>query len=197
MHGRQGLHCENLTVSGQHLRKSGMNEASSAEKPSVKERFWEEMRKFGLVALYLYVCFSVLLLWKSAILQGQGTDYLPYGLALVKALVLGKFILIGDAIKFGTRSLGPTMIHRIVQRTVVMLFLLLVMTAIEEWLVGLYHGKSLSQVVAEYMDKSWIENLAPDLMMLLILIPLITASELRKTLGAEQFRAHLLGPSEH
>lgn len=178
------------------MRKNGMNEAGSEHKPSAKERFWEEMRKFGLVALYLYICFSVLLLWKAAILQGQGTNYLPYGLALVKALVLGKFILIGDAIKFGTRNLGSTMIHRIVQRTVVMLFLLLVMTAIEEWLVGLYHGKSLSQVVAEFMDRGWIEILAPDLMMLLILIPLITASELRKTVGSETLRAHLLGPSE-
>jgi len=173
-----------------------MTDNADVEKPSLSERFWEEMRNFGAVALYLFVCFCVLLMWKSAILAEQGTSFLPYGVALVKALVIGKFILIGDAIKFGTRSLGPTLLHRILQRTLAMLLILIVFTAIEEWLVGLHHGQSFSQTLAEYLAHSWIENVAPVLVMLLILFPMITASEFRKTLGAEQFRKHLLDKSD-
>ena len=128
-----------------------MSTSEEAAKHSVKERLWEEMQKFGLVAAYLWVCFCALLLWKSAILAEQGTSYLPYGVALVKALVLGKFILIGDAIKFGTRKLGSSVLKRTMQRTLAMFVILLVFTAIEEWIVGWAHGKSLSQVVAEFM----------------------------------------------
>jgi hypothetical protein len=175
--------------------KSDAPTVEQTEKPSVKERFWEEMRKFGLVAAYLYVCFVVLVLYKSAILAEQGTSYLPYGVALVKALVIGKFILIGDAIKFGTRNLGSTLLHRVAQRTLAMFFILLIFTAIEEWLVGLYHGETIAQTLGEYFSRSWVENLAPDFLILLILIPLMTAAELRKTIGAEQFKAHFLKPS--
>jgi hypothetical protein len=173
-----------------------MTEQAESSKPSLKERFWEEMRKFAFVAVYLYICFSVLLLWKAAILQEQGTSYLPYGVALVKALVLGKFILIGDAIKLGTKRMGPTVLHRILQRTLVMLLMLLAFTAIEEWLVGWYHGNTLAQTVTDYLSLSWMEILAPNLIMLLILIPLMAASELRKSLGAEQFKAQFLGRSD-
>ncbi len=169
-----------------------MSEADSEGKPSVKERLKEELVKYALVTAYLYLCFIVLLLWKAAVLQQHGIDALHYGTAIIKALVLGKFILIGDAIKFGTRKMGPTMLHRIVRRTVAMFVILLALTGLEEWLVGLAHGKSLAQTWAEFTSNSLLENLAPDLVMLLILVPLIAASELRKTLGSETIKRQLL-----
>lgn len=173
-----------------------MSETSTASKPSAKERLKEELIKYGIVTAYLYLCFVVLLLWKAAILSEQGVDVLHYGTAIIKALVLGKFILIGDALKFGTRRLGPTMLHRILRRTIAMFLILLALTALEEWLVGLAHGQSLGQTWAEYASKSLLQNLAPDLVMLLILIPLITAAELNKTLGTETIRKHLLSREE-
>ena len=70
----------------------------SSEKPSamtIGEKMGHELRQFGLIAGYLYVCFGALILYKMAILRGQGIGYAPYGLAAVKALVLAKFILAG------------------------------------------------------------------------------------------------------
>jgi len=54
-----------------------------------------ELRRYALVSAYLYVCFGAILLYKSAILSEAGQHYLPFGVAAVKALILGKFVLIG------------------------------------------------------------------------------------------------------
>jgi len=53
------------------------------------------------LALYLYVWFAALLLFKTAALRAHGIGYAPYGLAIVKALVLGKFIPIGNGLHIG------------------------------------------------------------------------------------------------
>ena len=42
------------------------------------------------------MCFAAILLYKSAILSSIGEHFLPLGLAAGKALILGKFVLLGD-----------------------------------------------------------------------------------------------------
>ena len=66
--------------------------------------------------MYLYVCFGAMLLYKMAILHAAGIDYAPYGLAAVKALILGKFMLLGRAARLGDRYQDRRVIHVIVQQ---------------------------------------------------------------------------------
>jgi hypothetical protein len=42
-------------------------------------------------------------LFKMAVLRDAGVAYLPLGLAGAKVLILGKFVLIGDAVHLGPR----------------------------------------------------------------------------------------------
>jgi hypothetical protein len=56
------------------------------------------------ISAYLFVCFSSLLFYKSAILRSEGIEFTAFGLALVKALILGKFILVLQAIKMDERG---------------------------------------------------------------------------------------------
>ena len=70
---------------------------------------------------------------------------------------------------------------------------LLAFTAVEEVVVGYVHHKPAADVVHEVLARSWLENLAPVLVMLLILVPLVCLSETYKQLGPEQFRNLLLG----
>ncbi|MEE4145469.1 MAG: hypothetical protein V2I26_11760, partial [Halieaceae bacterium] len=65
---------------------------------------------------------------------------------------------------------------------------LLVLTAIEELIVGWYHDKTVIQITDELLGRGWLENLAPILLMLLILIPLVTISEIFRQLGPEAFK---------
>ncbi len=167
-----------------------MNESAS---PSRRERLAEELRKYFLISAYLWVCFAVLSLFKAATLETEGIDWAPLGFAVIQALVLGKFILIGDALKAGHRAEHHPLLHRIAWRSLALLAVLIVFKALEELIVGWAHDKSFETILEEATAQPLWVHLAPVLLMLLILIPMITASEIHRTVGAERFRELLLG----
>jgi hypothetical protein len=170
-------------------------ETASADRPSVKERLREELHRYLAVSAYLYVCFAAILLYKSAILNSIGEHYLPLGLAAGKALILGKFMLLGEAAGVGTRIGARTLLQRILSSSVLFLGLLVLLTIIEEIIVGLVHGHSLGQAVATLAEHPWPETLASCFLMLLVLIPLVTVTEVSRTLGPGALRQLLLGSS--
>ena len=75
---------------------SDNDSAGSAGHQSLKHRLREELRHYVIVAAFLYVCFGALQLYKTAVLEDAGVHYLPLGVAAVKALIIGKFLLVGD-----------------------------------------------------------------------------------------------------
>jgi hypothetical protein len=72
---------------------------------SLKAKATHEAKKFFWIFVYLWLCFGLFVLYKSLILAEQHIDYTGYGLAVVKALVLGKIILVADCTsQKGTRK---------------------------------------------------------------------------------------------
>lgn len=164
------------------------HKAAAAHEPGVKERLREELRSYLWVSAYLFVCFSAILLYKSAILREVGQHFLPFGLAAGKALILGKFILLGEAAGVGTRIGARNLLQRIVRRTVLFLVLLVVLTLVEEFIVGLVHGHSIGQVLAGFAGDALPERLASILLMLLVLVPLAAVTEVSRALGSGGLR---------
>jgi hypothetical protein len=165
-----------------------MTNHNTADKPTLSERLLDELRHYVLVTAYLFVCFSVLLLFKeSAGDVEQGS--VNYGLALVKALVLGKFLLIGEVINAGSRADAQPLLHRVIWKSLALLVVLIVLVGIEELVVGWFHDQTLAQTAAEFLERRWLEDLAPTLLMLLVLIPLVGMTEIYRQLGPEKFRA--------
>ena len=70
-------------------------------KPSLRHKAVEEFKELLALTAYLYVCLGALTLLKSAILQEVGISFDLWGIAIVKALVLAKFMLLGRAAKLG------------------------------------------------------------------------------------------------
>jgi hypothetical protein len=171
-----------------------MTSHAGDQKASIPQRLREEIFKYGIASGYLFVSFSVLLIYEVSV-AGGGHEVLPFGIALVKALVFGKFLLIGDAMKVGSRFDSHPLVYRVASKTLAFLAVLLVFTSIEELLVGWVHGKSAGSIVEEVMQRTWLENLSPVLAMLLILIPLIAISESYRRLGPAKFRELWLGRS--
>ena len=165
------------------------DDQSSASKA---QRLLEELRKYALISAYLFVCFAVILVYGTSV-QGDGaqSSAVPWSLALIKALVIGKFLLIGDALAVGSRAHKHPLLHRVAWKSLAMLALLVVFTVLEELIVGWVHGESAASVIRELVERTWLQHLAPMLLMLLILVPLITASEIYRMVGARQFREFL------
>lgn len=165
---------------------------SRTEGTSLKSRVAEELWRYFYISLYLFVCFAVLMLYQDSQTESLATASLGLGLALVKALILGKFILIGDALKPGTRVNAPTLLHRIAWRTAGMIVVLIVFKILEELVVGLFHGEEVAAVLARLQSLSWLDVVGPILMMTLILIPLMIAVELDRALGEGGLKALLM-----
>jgi hypothetical protein len=149
---------------------------------TVKERLREELLSYLVVSLYLFLCFGALQLFKAAVLRDAGIHYLPFGWAAVKALIVGKFMLIGEAAGVGTRVAARSPLQRIAVRAVFLFALLIVLLLVEELIMARVHGKTFAQVLAEY-DERLPEVLALAFFLLLVLVPLVAVQEMDRALG--------------
>lgn len=150
---------------------------------SLKSRAREELRNYLIVAGYLYVCFGVALIYKSALLEQEGVNFLPHGLAAIKALILGKFILIGEALGVGSRRSRSTLLHAIARRTVALFAFLVVLDLLEELLVGWFHGHPAAQTLTEFFGPRSLETLASCAILLLVILPLVVGETINQALG--------------
>lgn len=161
----------------------------------LKDRLREEVRKYVFVSAWLFVCFGALLLYRAA-LTGGGVGHGVILLAAVtKALILGKFLLLGDAAGAGTRLPAATLWKRVAWRSLLLLLVLVALTFIEELVVGIVHGRSAGGTLAELHARSIPELAAECLLLLLALVPLVAAAEVRRTLGSGGLKVLLNAPA--
>jgi hypothetical protein len=152
-------------------------------KPSLRHRAIEEFKEMLALTAYLYVCLGSVILLKSAILRDAGIDFTIWGIAIVKALLLAKFMLLGRAANIGKRYKDMPLIWPTLHMALMFLLLLLVLTTIEELLVGAIHGRTMSESLTHVVGPSLYVGLATCFVMFLILVPYCAFKSLGKVLG--------------
>jgi len=155
----------------------------SARGASLRHKAVEELKEFLLLAVYLYICLGALIFLKSAILEAAGISYTAWGVAAVKALILAKFMLLGRAFHLGELHRDLPLIWPILFRSATFLILLLILTTIEELLVGFFHSRPLADSIAHIAGPTLMQVLATLLFMFLVLLPYFAFSCLREVLG--------------
>ena len=175
-----------------------MNQASQerSSKPTLKERAIEELHTFKVVASYLFACLAVLMFYESTLPGGAEAGVFNLGTAAIKAAILAKFLLLGQALGVGEKTrfthLGPAIFAKSVQ----LWLLVIALSVVEELLVGWYHGKSFGATLADYESRSIAHMLAKSLVVLLVLLPLIATKESRLSLAHGVLRRILAGNSK-
>ena len=169
-------------------------ENKGSRRATVAHKAADEMMQYAIISLYLYICFGALLLYKTSILQGEGIGYWPYGTAAIKAVILGKFVLIGHAVGLGDRYRKRRPLYVIIHKSLLFLVMLLVLSVIEEIVVGLIHGRTAAASLAAFGGGTLLEVLAECAIMFLILIPYIAFRELSEALGEGKLLRILLEP---
>src|SRR5215510_14690312 len=107
------------------------------EHASRKEKAIEEFKEFWIITLYLGLFFVSFTFYRRMVLAEFGVTYLHYGVAVVQAFVIAKFVLIGKAL--GLHKLidrGPLIVSVIV-RAIIFALLVIVFGAIEQIVDGL------------------------------------------------------------
>jgi hypothetical protein len=152
-------------------------------KATLPQRATHELKEFAILAVYLYITLGAVIMMKTAVLHTEGIDFAPWGIAIVKAMLLAKFMLIGRAMKIGERDTTSPLIWPTLYRAFAFLVLLIILTIIEEALVGLFHHRSIADSLGELGGVRLEETLAGYLIMLLVLIPYFALRVLGEALG--------------
>ena len=170
-------------------RPSTVSEATQSDPAitqytTLAQRARHELVEYLAISAYLFVCFGSLLFYKAAILRSEGLEFTVLGLALVKALILGKFILVLQAIRMDERGdkRGILLID-ILKTSILFLIFLVALNAVEEIALGFFHGRAVGDVLGEMAGGTLPEAIAVCVLLLLVLIPYFSFRGLASRLG--------------
>ena len=158
------------------------------------ERIVEELRRVAITTGYLFVCFSAVLFYRMAVLQKYGIDFAPFGLAAIKALVIGKFIMLGRMTRIGDRYKDKPLIYPVLHQSLLFLVLLIALSLAEETIKGWFHGQSVFDVLRDL--GGFLQIAASALLLWLVWVPYLGFIRLAETLGEERLQEIVWGPSQ-
>ncbi|HXU17187.1 MAG TPA: hypothetical protein VN708_18780 [Terriglobales bacterium] len=149
----------------------------------LKQKAYNELKEFLVIAFYLWVVFGLFLVYRSVILNEEHISYLAHGVALVNALVLGKFVLIARAFHLGDRANEAPLIYPTLLKSALFSVVLACFKIFEDAATGFYHGKSFSQSIADLGGGTWKGILTLTALLFVLLIPFFAFGELQRVLG--------------
>jgi hypothetical protein len=145
-----------------------------------------EIKEMAALTLYLYIGIGAVVLLKSAILQEAGISVAMWGIAVIKALLLAKFMLVGRGLKLGRRFRDKPLIWPTLYHTLTFLVFLLVLSTVEEIVVGALYHRPLSDSLAHVVGPTVFEGLAVCIVLFLILVPYSAFVSLGEVLGERE-----------
>jgi len=152
-------------------------------KAQVRDRARSEFREFVLFAAYLFVVFSVLAFYKSAILEAESIHWVPWGFAAIKSALAAKFILIGRALHIGEGHRTKPLIWQTLHKSIGFLIVVAGLTVVEEAIVGLIHGRTFLQSMAEVGGGTPEQMIATALILFLVFVPMFAFGALSEVMG--------------
>src|SRR6516225_1643066 len=141
------------------------------------QRFVREIRKFALVASFLFFFFGAFATYRRLILSEYEIDYFQYGYALIEALVLGKVVLLGEIFHLGDRFRGKPLIFSTLYRTLSFSLLVLIFAVLEHFVKGFIHGQNFAASLQEIAPRG-AEIGAKIIMMFIAFIPMFAIWEI-------------------
>jgi hypothetical protein len=156
---------------------------SAPSKSALRERAKSEFKELFYITAYLFVAFSALSFYKSAILEAQGVHWMPWGFAFIKAFVSAKFIMIGRALHVGERHRSKPLIWQTLHKSIAFLILVAGLTVIEEAIVGFIHGRTFWASMAEVGGGTTEQMIATAVILLLVFLPFFAFGALAEVMG--------------
>ena len=148
-----------------------------------KQKAVHEFKEFLVIALYLWLIFALLLLYKSVILRSEHIDFVAKGLAVFNALALGKVMLVARALRLGDWFEEGPLIYPTLVKSALFSVVLAIFKILEEFCVGLYHHRTFQESIADLGGGTLAGILALTFLLFVMLIPFFGVTELQGVLG--------------
>lgn len=163
---------------------------------TLREKVRHEIEAYAIIFAYLYVCFGAILFYRDAVLQADGISLSDYSLAVIKAAILGKFMLIGQNWRLGERWSPAASVpaFEILRKASLFLVLLVILTILEEALAALIHGRGVVTAIREVAGGNWQQRIASCLLLWLILMPYFIIRKISELMGPGALRRLLFSP---
>ena len=161
-----------------------------------KEIAVNELRRFVIYFLYLWVLLGLFTLHEDLVLRERGIRFAPQGFALINALVLAKVMLIAEELKIGHRLRPRPLIVPIVLDSAILAILFIVVHLAEHLIGGLIAGDTLAAAVPSLGTMGFSGLLCVAVILFVALIPFFGFSHISRALGPGRMRRILLGSPE-
>jgi hypothetical protein len=178
------------------MSKPGMNGQHDlgTSTRTLKHKAYHELRKFIVIALYLWVVFGLLIMHRSVILAEYHIDFAYHGLALINALALAKVMLVAKDLRLGERFNEAPLIYPTLLKSAMFAVVLACFKMLEDIVVGYYRGQSFSQSIADFGGGTWKGILILTLIVFVVLVPFVGYGELGRVVGEQKLRQLFLYP---
>ena len=164
----------------------------SEVKQTLKRRVVHEAREYLVISCYLFVVFSLFLLYKTVILAEVHIDFAMHGFALFNALALGKVMLVAQELHLADQFRDAPLIYPTLVKSFVFTIVLACFKIVEDGAVEILHGKAFHTVL--FAGASWKGNLILSFLVFVILIPFFGFTELRRVFGADRLAGVFFRP---
>jgi hypothetical protein len=158
--------------------------STQAGRVDLKTRVRHEFEEYLLVSAYMIVFIGAFTLYRHLILAEYGV-YFSYGSAIIEGLILGKIVLIGQALRVGERETDGPLIWPTLRKSLLFGLLFLAFSILETAVKRLLHHEELFQAFRGITPQALNEALARSIMMFVAFIPFFAFGELRKHFGAD------------
>jgi len=113
----------------------------------VMERAIDEVRRFLVMFLYLWLLFGLFALYQRILLRQEGLNFTAQGFALINALVLAKVMLIAEDLKVGHWLRSRPLIYPILGESLIFTVVFICFHIVEHVVIGLFKRESIASSI--------------------------------------------------
>jgi len=159
----------------------------------LKERAINEVRRFVILFVYLWILFGLFVLNERIILRQQEIGFSSQGFAIINALVLAKVMLIAEDLNLGHWLGNRPLIYPILRDSLIFTVLFIVFHVVEKVVIGLVEGGTLAKSVPAIGGGGMGGLMCVAAILFVALIPYFGFSIVSRAMGPGQLNTMLFG----
>ena len=185
------MHSESAHSDTRNVMSDGHHAHGRGHK--VMERLGEEVKRFMVMFLYLWVLFGLFVLYQRILLRQEGLSFTAQGFALVNALVLAKVMLIAEDLRVGHWLRSRPLIYPILGESLIFTVVFICFHILEHVVIGLIKRESIAASIPAIGGGGLAGLVSVGLILFVSLIPFFGFRNLSRELGADRLKAMLFG----
>ena len=152
-------------------------------KKGLKQTILHELIRYWLIVLYMAIFFGAFASYRRLLLAHYGISYEDYGIAVIRALVLAKVVLVAETLRLGSGYEENPLIVPTLYKTFLFTVCVAAFDAAEDLVRGFMGGLGSIGALDDVVSRFNYEWLSRALVVFFAFLPLFAVGELRRVLG--------------